>query len=190
MVSAFVKELLKKCGSEILEVADDFGWMPLHYASQFGNAYVVQLFLKTNGSLAYIKSSSEGMTALHIATRNGKGGVVRKLIEERPDICELVDNKGRTALHVAVNGGQSEFVKILLDTTTFVDLINERDEEGNTSLHLAAIDEDYQCLKILANDERVDKRILNNKNMAAIDIIKKSEQLTPLEKVEKELTHQ
>ncbi|POO00349.1 Transmembrane protein [Trema orientale] len=179
-----VRKLLEKCGSEILEIADNFGWMPLHYAAHLGNVNAVKLFLKTNGLLGYIKDS-EGMSALHMAAKNGQSRVVKELIEERPDVCELVNNNGQTALHVAVDNGWRNVVETLLKMEAFSDLINEQDDQGNTSLHLAAIHGLFACIELLANDKRMDKGVTNKKWMTALDIARLTdyEDLSPVEKL-------
>lgn len=177
-----MRELLKKCGSEVLEVADDCGWMPLHYAAHLSNVHVVQQFLKTNSSIAYIKDN-EGMSALHISARNGHTCVLKKLLEQRPDICELLDKKDRTALHVAVESGKKKAVKILLDWMAFNDLLNEQDIEGNTALHLAAIHKHYRILTLMAKDSRVDKGVRNKSQMTVLEIVGSDEELGRFEKV-------
>jgi len=47
-------KMLEKFPTAILE-AHDYGWIPLHYAAYLSNAEVVELFLETNISLAYMK---------------------------------------------------------------------------------------------------------------------------------------
>ncbi|KAF3442506.1 hypothetical protein FNV43_RR16422 [Rhamnella rubrinervis] len=182
-----LREVLVRCGSEILKKKDDFGWLPLHYAAHVGNVQVVKLFLTNNIDLAYGKiGDKEGMSALHIAARKGLKehiGVIRTLVEECPDVCELVDNRGRTALHVAVESGNRYAVKTLLNMPEFNDLINEQDKDGNTSLHLAAFDVTHHAVLImLATDGRMEKTILNEMGMTAIDIISTNTQLSKLDK--------
>ncbi|KAF3442507.1 hypothetical protein FNV43_RR16423 [Rhamnella rubrinervis] len=175
------------CGSEILKKKDDFGWLPLHYAAQVGNIQVVKLFLTNNIDLAYGKiDDKEGMSALHIAAKKGLKehiGVIRTLVEECPDVCELVDNRDRTALHVAVESGNRYAVKTLLNMPEFNDLINEQDKDGNKSLHLAAFDVTRHAILImLATDGRMETAILNEMGMTAIDIISTNTQLSKLDK--------
>ncbi|KAF3442508.1 hypothetical protein FNV43_RR16424 [Rhamnella rubrinervis] len=182
-----LREVLAKCGSEILEKRDDFGWMPLHYAAHMGNVQVVKLFLTKKVDLAYEKvNDEEGMSALHIAAIKGlKGriGVVRTLVKECPDVCELLDNRDRTALHVAVESGNRYAVRTLLNMPEFNDLINDQDRDGNTSLHLAALHvRRHAILIMLATDIRVEKAILNKVGMTAADIISSNTQLSQFDK--------
>ena len=169
----FVRKVLEIGGPEILEISDEFGWMPLHYAAHLGNVDAVELILKTTSSLAYIKDN-QGMSPIHISARNGKSRILKRIIEARPDVCELLDIKGRTALHVAVDNGQKKAIKTLLDMTPFDDLINEQDLEGNTALHVAAIHANFEIVVLVALDNRVDKGIVNNMEMTAFDIFTES----------------
>ena len=139
MLSDFVSKVLEKTGPGILEEKDSFGWTPLHYATYIGNRDVVKLFLETNLSLAYTKNN-EGMSALHIAAQRGRCiPVIETLIQKCPDVSELLDDKDQTALHVAVaNGNGGTFMKFL-GMLPFNDLLNEPNKDGNTFLHVAAL---------------------------------------------------
>ena len=132
--------MLEKFPTTILE-ADDYGWIPLHYAA-LGNVEIVELILEKNISLAYIKDK-EGMSALHISAKKGHVGVMKTLIAKSTETCELLDNKDRTALHLAVETGNRNVVKIFLKELAIQDLINEQDKVGNKPLRLAAISGRY-----------------------------------------------
>ena len=148
---------------------------------------VVELVLKANNSIAYIKDN-EGSSPLHISVSNGQSRVVKKLVEEQPDVCELLDNKERTALHVTViNGWRRKVLEMLLDMAAFNDLLNEQDIDGNTCLHLAAIYGKFGYLELLANDTRVDKGVINKRGMTAVDIAK-SKSYNHLNEIEKVCT--
>ncbi|XP_062114576.1 ankyrin repeat-containing protein ITN1-like [Humulus lupulus] len=177
----FVKKALERCGSQILEKADKFGWMPHHYAANMGQSRLVKLFLEAKRSVAYIKDK-QGMTALHISARNGHIRVIRTLMEECPDIGEMLDNRDRTALHIAVENKQVSVVNIFLNKRAFIDLINEQDNEGNTALHVAAIHGYYEIIIRLASNRKTNKRIINKMGLTAFDIIGRSTLLGPVEK--------
>ncbi|KAL5550155.1 hypothetical protein UlMin_000331 [Ulmus minor] len=59
----------------------------------------------------------------------------------------------------------------------FTDLINEKDMEGNTAFHLAAIHGQYEILTILATHTKTDKEAVNKVGMTVIDIIQSNAQL-------------
>ncbi|XP_058005549.1 ankyrin repeat-containing protein ITN1 isoform X3 [Hevea brasiliensis] len=176
----FMSAVLKRCPSAIAE-ADKFGWIPLQYAAYLGNAEIVELLLQFDTSQAYVKDK-EGMSALHISAKAGHGDVTLQLITKYPDMPELLDNRGRTALHVAAESGKRSVVKIFLSTSVTADLINDRDKDGNTPLHWAALQGRYEILLMLVNDYRVDKGAINNVGMTTFDIIKSSMQLKQHEK--------
>ncbi|XP_050277913.1 ankyrin repeat-containing protein ITN1-like [Quercus robur] len=100
------------------------------------------------------------------------------LITKCPNTCELLDNKGRTALHLAVEHGKKNAVKVLLQTLTFQDHINEQDKEGNTPLHVAAINDRFKISMMLTDDRRVEKLAVNKEGMSAADIIESRKKLS------------
>ena len=167
---------------DILEKQDNFGWTPLHYAAHLGNIEILKRILKANETLVHIKvNDEERMSALHIAARNEQTEVIETLlgIEDYREVAELLDNKSRTALHAAVESGKSRAVKTLLQFMTY-DLINRKDEEGNTCLHRAAFYGHVTILIMLATNEKVDKKAINKAGMNAIDACEASMELGPL----------
>ncbi|XP_062114572.1 ankyrin repeat-containing protein ITN1-like [Humulus lupulus] len=177
-----VRKILQRRGSQILEEADDNGWMPHHYAANMGHSRTVRLFLEAKRCVAYIKDK-DGMTALHILARNGHTNVIETLMAECSDIGELLDNKDRTALHTAVEHNQAFVVRTLLHDRAFIDLIKEQDNEGNTALHVAAMLGYCEIILRLASNRKTDKRILNEKGMTAFDIIGRSKLLASGQKM-------
>ena len=174
--------VLSKFGPEILEEADSFGWTPLHLAAYLGFVSLIQEFLETKSYLAY-KKNKEGMSALHLSAMNGNVSAVKKLMEECPDVGEIVDNRNRTALHIAAETGQSFVVKAFFDMRELNNLINEKDREGNTAFHLAALNGHYGIIITMSIDNRVDKAVINNYGLTAIDTIRSSTKLSSSEKV-------
>lgn len=182
-----VHELLKRFQAySIIEKADDFGWIPLHYAAYIGHKELVDLLLaNSNGSLALTRNK-QGMSALHISAGTGHVDVSKLLIEKCPEICESLDEKDQTGLHVAVKKKKKIVVKFFLESLAFQDLVNEKDKNGNTALHLAAsmINEgDIEILTMLVHDSNIEKAAVNKAGMTFLDIIFSNKQLKDFELV-------
>ncbi|GMY20739.1 protein ACCELERATED CELL DEATH 6-like isoform X2 [Fagus crenata] len=176
----FLSKILDKFPNTISE-GDVCGRIPLHYAAYYGDTEVVEQFLEKNISLAY-KKDEEGMSALHISAKEGRVNVIRTLFTKCPYTFELLDNKRRTVLHLAVESGDIDAVKIFLEKKASQDIINEQDEEGNTPLHLAAINGCYEILTMLVDESKVDKWAINKKGKNIADIIQLHKQFTVSEK--------
>ncbi|KAL4601336.1 hypothetical protein ACB092_11G265400 [Castanea dentata] len=155
--------------------ADKFGLTPFHYAAHYACLDIFELLLEAGDSIAYKREELEGMSAVHIAARNGCVQIIRKLINKFPDAWELLNAKGMTALHVAAESGKQDVVDYLLEAQGFEGFINKKDKDGNTPLHLASIQGNHAILVKLADDKRVDGSAINNKGLTAVDIVQSKE---------------
>nr|TKR86008.1 hypothetical protein D5086_0000241630 [Populus alba] len=119
---------------------DDGGWSPLHYAAFFPNllsgSLTVKVLLDYDVSAAYIVDS-EKRTTLHLAVVRGNMAAMEEIMNTCPACCELVDSRGRNALHYAAITlrGHMSFPRSI---PKFEKLIYEKDNDGNTPLHLLA----------------------------------------------------
>ncbi|CAN6545475.1 unnamed protein product [Malus baccata var. baccata] len=157
----------------MVEVRDEIGWTPLHYASLRGNLKAAQLLIqnyKTSKFACYIKDEL-GMSALHVAAYAGHTQIIQLLIDRCPDICDCVNHKGQTALHAAVLGEKINVVKYVLKKPILARLINEADNDGNTPWHLAAIRENSEIVAILRRDSRLNTTAINKEFLQVSDIL-------------------
>ncbi|KAI8025010.1 Ankyrin-3 [Camellia lanceoleosa] len=161
-------QLLEKMSS-LTKIGDRKGWTPLHCAAHFNNVTLVKLLLNWDKMAAYLQNS-KGMTALHIATSRGHIKTMEELISQCPDCCEMVNGSGQNALHIAVESNKKEAVDVILRNSSFNSIINGKDYNGNTPLHLLAI-LGYDHLRSVITDPRVDKRAYNLENLTALDIV-------------------
>ncbi|CAK7349932.1 unnamed protein product [Dovyalis caffra] len=136
-----VKKLLKEEQS-LTQTTDESGWSSLHYAAYFSywnSTLIVQLLLKCDVTAAYIVDTDRKRTALHIAAIQGNAKAMEKIVSACPTCCELVDNRGWNALHYAVaSTRRSEVFGKAVKISKLSQLIYEKDDEGNTPLHLLA----------------------------------------------------
>lgn len=176
-----MKDVSSRHPSAVSE-ADKFGLTPFHYAAHYGCLKIFELLLEAGDSIAYKQDKLEGMSAVHIAARNGCVPIIKKLINKFPDAWELLNDKGMTALHVAAESGKQDVVDYLLEAQGFEGFINKKDKDGNTPLHLASIQGNHGILVKLADDRRVDGSAINTKGFTAVDIVQSSSKFTNSEK--------
>ncbi|XP_028788299.1 ankyrin-2-like [Neltuma alba] len=174
-----VSKLLAKNSSAAKE-ADENGWVPLHLAALYTNSDMIRVLLENDRSTAYMRDKKR-RTALHFAALREDSSVMRKILEYCPDCCELVDEKGSNALHYTamrednyLSGGLEQ---IMQDAPQISNLCNEKDDDGNTPLHLLGRhapkwkkDANHYDHPLLEPLPRVDKMAFNKYNQTALDI--------------------
>lgn len=101
--------------------------------------------------------SNENRTALHIACRARKTGVVYLLVSILgQEVIDQKDSAGRTALHDACTSGQPESVYRLLKSGAN---INCKDSNGRTPLHACA---EYSLEQSLSHLQRNSNNVYGN----------------------------
>nr|XP_023688952.1 receptor-interacting serine/threonine-protein kinase 4 isoform X1 [Paramormyrops kingsleyae] len=122
-------------------------WTPLHFAAWQGHLPIVKLLVKQAG--ANINSqTSDGRTALHLASQRGQYRVARILIELGADVHLLAAGL-RTALHVAAETGHTSTSRLLIKHQAD---IQARTAQGCTALHLAAQHGHLPTVKMLVEE--------------------------------------
>ncbi|XP_010256499.1 PREDICTED: protein ACCELERATED CELL DEATH 6-like [Nelumbo nucifera] len=165
--SGIIAELVKQ-KPELVNKQDNTKKTPLHFAALLGDLKSVELFLQKEASIAY-QLDNEGHSPLHKAAIKGKKKIIKKLLQRCPDCIDLVDNRGQNVLHVAVVEKQLRVVQHLSKHHPW-GLINQVDKDGNTPLHLAAINCHVRITWALSMAPAVDLTLINNKNLTALNI--------------------
>ncbi|XAR57598.1 hypothetical protein NMG60_11025792 [Bertholletia excelsa] len=143
--------------------------------------------LKRDKMAAYL-TNKDGKTALHIAAGRGHTAAMKELVSHCPDCSDQTDARGRNILHIAVESNEKEAGKCILQDPPFGSLVNAKDEDGNTPLHLlTAKGRHITCLIV---DPRVDKETHNLEGLAALDIASCPRRFVAVKKTKRAVPHQ
>uniref|UniRef100_A0A8D8VL39 Transient receptor potential cation channel subfamily A member 1 n=3 Tax=Cacopsylla melanoneura TaxID=428564 RepID=A0A8D8VL39_9HEMI len=137
---------------------------PLHLAARYGRFNTVKKLLSSErGSFIINESDGEGLTPLHIASRQGHTRVVQLLLN-RGSLLHR-DHNGRNPLHLAAMSGYTDTMILL--NSVHSHLLDQVDKDGNTSLHLATMENKPKaiCLLLTLNC----KLLYNCMDLSAID---------------------
>ncbi|KAG1331343.1 serine/threonine-protein phosphatase 6 regulatory ankyrin repeat subunit B [Cocos nucifera] len=177
-----LKELLDGC-SDVLDYRDVQGSTILHAAAGRGQVEVVKDLV---ASFDIISSrDNQGNIALHVAAFRGHLSVVEALISASPSSSTLRNNAGDTLLHMAVAGfgtpgfrrldQQMELVKRLARGTIvdIQEIINLRNDDGRTALHIAVIGRMHSDLvELLMTVKSIDLNIPDADGLTPSDLLR------------------
>nr|XP_043611832.1 ankyrin repeat-containing protein ITN1-like [Erigeron canadensis] len=121
----------------------------LFEASLTGNVEVLNALLqKDELILDRVSLTSFNETPLHIAALKGHVDFVTILLAKKPRLAMSLDLLRRTPLHLASSEGHIEIVNELLKVMS-PDECRSSDQDGKTPLHLAAMNEQLDVIKVL-----------------------------------------
>ncbi|PSS07775.1 Ankyrin repeat-containing protein [Actinidia chinensis var. chinensis] len=137
---------------------------PLHMASMAGQLHFVQQILKLRQHQFETELNQDGFSPLHIASANGYLEIVKELLKVVGSLhlCRLQGREGRIPLHCAaikdgldstgsspaVKNNQFQGLRLLvahLNDFKKEGVLNNKDGQGNTILHLAVSRKQYEA---------------------------------------------
>ncbi|XP_063716937.1 transient receptor potential cation channel subfamily A member 1 homolog isoform X3 [Symsagittifera roscoffensis] len=135
LVYKYAKEQTHKSDPEILNVKNKSMETPLHKAASFNREVAVQFLLQHGSDIDAI--DDERFTALLIAVSKGHEAVTEVLMNAKADIT-LEDENGKHILHWVAETESIPLATKLLQKNNVKGMLSERDNVGNTALHIAA----------------------------------------------------
>ncbi|KAH7851411.1 hypothetical protein Vadar_011247 [Vaccinium darrowii] len=135
----FTKALLTRKPKLATEL-DSLRSSPLHLASIEGHIEVVQELLRVNTNVCMARDQ-DGRIPLHLAVMKGRVEVIRELLGAKPNSIQEKLGRGETVMHLCVKYNRLEALKTLVQyvqSNGMESLLNSKDNDGNTILHLTA----------------------------------------------------
>jgi ankyrin repeat protein len=151
MKNIFAIEKLLKYGSNS-NIIDNNGYSAIHYAIFTRDIKICELLLKYIDNINI--RCSTGETALHIATNLQLNEICEILIKHKinPNIQDYTHEF--TSLHYATNLNTLKLLKLYIENGGNV---NIQDVFGNTVLHYAIIENNYEIINYLVNSDTYNK---------------------------------
>ncbi|XP_017985361.1 PREDICTED: ankyrin repeat-containing protein At5g02620-like, partial [Theobroma cacao] len=157
------------------------GFSPMHLALRNDKIQAVLRLLKFDKGLVRIKRR-EGLTPLHHVVGIGNLDLSIRFLEACPEAIEDVTVRDETAFHLAVKNDMFEAFEVLMGWLQRSrheaaqrwenELLSWRGVEGNTVLHIAAIRNRPQVVKVLLENLSQDHINANNlEGLTALDIV-------------------
>ncbi|CAL9243566.1 unnamed protein product [Arabidopsis halleri] len=157
------------------------GFSPLHLAVENQQFELARELAKFDPSLVRIRGRG-GMTPLHLVARNGDVELLTEFLLACPESIKDANVNGETALHITVIHDRFEELKLLTgwmqkrrnSAGEFAEIhvLNKRDRNGNTALHLAAKENNHKVIKKLLKCMSLNRNIQNNNDMTALDVLR------------------
>ncbi|XP_058217966.1 protein ACCELERATED CELL DEATH 6-like [Rhododendron vialii] len=148
---------------------DEEGRNSLHFSASIGFLEGVNFLLSKFCAAAY-QRDKRGLFPIHTASSKGHVDIIQGMLQHCPDSRELLTLQGQNVFHVAAKSGNDKAVSSMLKLPELEKLLNEKDDDGNTPLHVATICGHPRIVRALTWDERVDLELGNNDGLTALDI--------------------
>ncbi|KAK1575615.1 hypothetical protein Q3G72_006974 [Acer saccharum] len=165
---------------KLATIANQDGDIAMHLVSAKGDVKMVEFLEKLYPGSCLVENKNS-MIPLHVAVLKGQSVLVRKLVSLCPESLKKVSSKQETVFHLALKNSQSGVFQVLVDEIKKLNqgqhLLNKKDDEGNTVLHIAAFKRLTGIVKLLllessSSSSRIQMQInsINKQGLTALDV--------------------
>lgn len=147
---------------------DQHGKTALHYAIEAYWTRVIKLLLNIDTSPVFLPDS-DGLAPLLRASSMGWLVGFKAILKICPESIEVCDQNGRNALHL-LKMTRHSVGKKFMRIPELRELMNERDNKGNTPLHTSLENRNHLKVRLLLETNIVDVRAINREGFTALDI--------------------
>ncbi|KAK6143002.1 hypothetical protein DH2020_023350 [Rehmannia glutinosa] len=149
-------------------------------AAKKGDVQKLLNLIKDDIFLLRATNLADGDNLLHIACIGGHVDFVKEILNLNPKFAKELNQDGFSPLHIASATGDIEIVRELLKLGSN-DLykeyvLNSKDEQGNTILHLGASRKQYEVVDMLLDENfhykgKIEVNSLNKKGLTPLDVL-------------------
>ncbi|GAB4837329.1 hypothetical protein Ancab_039578 [Ancistrocladus abbreviatus] len=137
--SVILKIVLRKL-RPMVNSFDEEGQTPLSYAAYIGYLDGVIFILDEYPTRAF-HCDKDGSYPIHKASSRDHVEIVQQFLLHFPETIDLLNRHDQNILHVAAMSGSTKTISYLLKTQGIKKLMDTRDKDGNTALHLATMND-------------------------------------------------
>ncbi|CAL1376990.1 unnamed protein product [Linum trigynum] len=150
---------------------------PLHFAAAEGHAEIVKALLIADKEACLVRDD-DGRIPLHLAAVGGHVEAIRELVSSVKSVVIMeLDVGGDSSLHLCLQYNHLKALKVLVEVLSNdgdADLINLRNNDGNTVLHLAVMFKRLETIKYLISLPTLNLNISNKCGLTPLDILELS----------------
>ncbi|XP_047948662.1 ankyrin repeat-containing protein BDA1-like [Salvia hispanica] len=168
----FVNLLLSRAPALAAEL-DSRGCSPLHLAAAKGHADVVRELAAADSGFV---RNADGRNPLHVAAAKGRVAVLAEMVRVNPEWIQALTDRDETGLHLCVKWNRTDAVRVLGEEmrSRNGDVLNWKDCEGNTALHIAITHKHLQIIEYLVTLNGLQVNALNKSGLTALDVLGQS----------------
>ncbi|XP_062507383.1 E3 ubiquitin-protein ligase MIB1-like isoform X2 [Corticium candelabrum] len=152
-----IVDILAAAGAD-LNVRNKNRKSPLHIAVSLGHMSVARVLLKHKCHSS--RQDGVGDTPLHEAISKRRDEAVSLLMDYKTDL-ELTNHNGFNPIHHAALRGNASALRIMLSKMPRLWLVNEKKDDGFTSLHLSALNNHIEVAEVLLEMGKANKDVQN-----------------------------